>query len=89
METARFPDATARMGSMKSRVPVILDRCHQARVKNALEPEWEARFEPRSFGFRPGRGGWPSTRPKPGSGTSARGLISWDLASAATGTASC
>ena len=36
-------------------VPVILDRCHQARVKNALEPEWEARFEPRSYGFRPGR----------------------------------
>ncbi len=29
---------------------------HQARVVNALEPEWEARFEPRSYGFRPGRG---------------------------------
>jgi RNA-directed DNA polymerase len=27
----------------------------QCRVKNALEPEWEARFEPRSYGFRPGR----------------------------------
>jgi RNA-directed DNA polymerase len=37
-------------------VPVIADRCHQARVVNALEPEWEARFEPRSYGFRPGRG---------------------------------
>jgi RNA-directed DNA polymerase len=37
-------------------IPVISDRCHQARVKNALEPEWEARFEPRSYGFRPGRG---------------------------------
>jgi RNA-directed DNA polymerase len=37
-------------------IPVILDRCHQARVVNALEPEWEARFEPRSYGFRPGRG---------------------------------
>jgi RNA-directed DNA polymerase len=32
-----------------------MDRVHQARVKNALEPEWEARFEPRSYGFRPGR----------------------------------
>lgn len=21
-----------------------------------MEPEWEARFEPRSYGFRPGRG---------------------------------
>jgi RNA-directed DNA polymerase len=37
-------------------VPVIVDRVHQARVANALEPEWEARFEPRSYGFRPGRG---------------------------------
>ncbi|WP_455711860.1 group II intron reverse transcriptase/maturase [Streptomyces celluloflavus] len=36
-------------------IPVILDRCHQARVRNALEPEWEARFEPKSYGFRPGR----------------------------------
>jgi RNA-directed DNA polymerase len=36
-------------------IPVIMDRCHQNRAKNALEPEWEARFEPRSYGFRPGR----------------------------------
>jgi RNA-directed DNA polymerase len=36
-------------------IPVIMDRCHQARVHNALEPEWEARFETRSYGFRPGR----------------------------------
>ncbi len=36
-------------------IPVIFDRVQQARVKNALEPEWEARFEPRSYGFRPGR----------------------------------
>jgi RNA-directed DNA polymerase len=34
---------------------VIADRCHQGRVRNALEPEWEARFEPKSYGFRPGR----------------------------------
>ena len=37
-------------------IPVIIDRCLQALVVNALEPEWEARFEPRSYGFRPGRG---------------------------------
>ncbi|MGW7674351.1 group II intron reverse transcriptase/maturase [Streptomyces sp. NPDC054775] len=37
-------------------IPVMRDRVLQARVKNALEPEWEARFEPRSYGFRPGRG---------------------------------
>jgi RNA-directed DNA polymerase len=37
-------------------IPVIADRCLQALTVNALEPEWEARFEPRSYGFRPGRG---------------------------------
>ncbi|GGJ73043.1 reverse transcriptase domain-containing protein [Streptomyces brasiliensis] len=37
-------------------IPVIVDRVLQARVKNALEPEWEAQFEPKSYGFRPGRG---------------------------------
>ena len=35
---------------------MIVDRCQQARVRSALEPEREARFEPRSYGFRPGRG---------------------------------
>jgi RNA-directed DNA polymerase len=37
-------------------IPVIADRALQAWTLNALEPEWEARFEPRSYGFRPGRG---------------------------------
>jgi RNA-directed DNA polymerase len=37
-------------------IPVIADRGLQALASNALEPEWEARFEPRSYGFRPGRG---------------------------------
>lgn len=37
-------------------IPVIVDRCLQAITVNALEPEWEARFESRSYGFRPGRG---------------------------------
>jgi RNA-directed DNA polymerase len=37
-------------------IPVIMDRVLQARVLAALEPEWEARFEPKSYGFRPGRG---------------------------------
>jgi RNA-directed DNA polymerase len=36
-------------------IPVIADRCHQGRVRNGLEAEWEARFEPKSYGFRPGR----------------------------------
>ena len=31
------------------------DRALQGIVKAALEPEWEAHFEPNSYGFRPGR----------------------------------
>jgi RNA-directed DNA polymerase len=37
-------------------IPVIADRALQALTVNALEPEWEARFEAKSYGFRPGRG---------------------------------
>ena len=33
----------------------MIDRATQALVKLALEPEWEAKFEPNSYGFRPGR----------------------------------
>jgi len=36
-------------------IPVMQDRAKQALVKMALEPEWEAKFEPNSYGFRPGR----------------------------------
>lgn len=36
-------------------IPVMLERAQQALVKSALEPEWEAMFEPNSYGFRPGR----------------------------------
>ena len=36
-------------------IPSIIDRCIQGIVKNALEPYWEAKFEPTSYGFRPGR----------------------------------
>lgn len=36
-------------------IPTIQDRATQALVKLALEPEWEAKFEPNSYGFRPGR----------------------------------
>jgi RNA-directed DNA polymerase len=46
-------------GTSKKRalgIPVVRDRALQAIAVNALEPEWEARFEPRSYGFRPGRG---------------------------------
>ena len=36
-------------------IPTVKDRIMQAIVKMALEPEWECRFEPNSYGFRPGR----------------------------------
>ncbi|MFB2894215.1 group II intron reverse transcriptase/maturase [Aerosakkonemataceae cyanobacterium BLCC-F50] len=36
-------------------IPTMKDRALQALVKMVLEPEWEARFEPNSYGFRPGR----------------------------------
>ena len=36
-------------------IPIMRDRAEQALVKLTLEPEWEARFEPNSYGFRPGR----------------------------------
>jgi len=51
-----IPKASNRAKLRPLGIPVLADRCHQARVRNALEPEWEARFEARSYGFRPGRG---------------------------------
>ena len=36
-------------------IPTLYDRARQALVKQGLEPEWEAKFEPNSYGFRPGR----------------------------------
>lgn len=36
-------------------IPVIEDKAKQTLVLMALEPEWEAKFEPNSYGFRIGR----------------------------------
>jgi RNA-directed DNA polymerase len=36
-------------------MPTMYERARQCLVKLALEPEWEARFEVNSYGFRPGR----------------------------------
>jgi RNA-directed DNA polymerase len=48
-----IPKATNKLRPLG--IPVVVDRCLQAMVKNALEPAWEARFEGSSYGFRPGR----------------------------------
>ncbi|MFB1100518.1 group II intron reverse transcriptase/maturase [Terribacillus sp. JSM ZJ617] len=37
-------------------IPVIIDRVYQNVFKNALEPQWEAKFEMTSYGFRAKRG---------------------------------
>jgi RNA-directed DNA polymerase len=39
-------------------IPIIEDRAKQALLKLALEPYWEAKFEPNSYGFRPARKAW-------------------------------
>jgi RNA-directed DNA polymerase len=36
-------------------IPTLRNRAEQTLVRLALEPEWEAHFEPNSYGFRPGR----------------------------------
>lgn len=36
-------------------IPTIKHRAKQQLARLALEPEWEAKFEPNSYGFRPGR----------------------------------
>jgi RNA-directed DNA polymerase len=36
-------------------IPCMEDRIKQGLVKLAIEPQWEAKFEPNSYGFRPAR----------------------------------
>ncbi len=36
-------------------IPTLYDRALQTLAKMVLEPEWEAKFEANSYGFRPGR----------------------------------
>ena len=46
-----------KLGKAKKRlgIPIINERAKHALIEMALEPEWEAKFESNSFGFRPGR----------------------------------
>jgi RNA-directed DNA polymerase len=36
-------------------IPTLYDRAYQALLKQVVDPEWEAKFAPNSYGFRPGR----------------------------------
>lgn len=36
-------------------IPTVMGRAKQSLLLLALEPEWESKFEPNSYGFRPGR----------------------------------
>jgi RNA-directed DNA polymerase len=63
LDVERDPQPTRRVwidkeGTDEKRplgIPILADRAVQALVKFVLEPEWEAKFEPNSYGFRPGR----------------------------------
>jgi RNA-directed DNA polymerase len=39
-------------------IPTQADRARQTLVRQVLEPEWEAKLAPHTYGFRPGRSCW-------------------------------
>src|SRR5215468_7363521 len=39
-------------------IPTQHERARQTLVRQALEPEWEAKLSPQTYGFRPGRSCW-------------------------------
>jgi RNA-directed DNA polymerase len=39
-------------------IPTQHNRAQQTLVRQALEPEWEAKLSPQTYGFRPGRSCW-------------------------------
>jgi RNA-directed DNA polymerase len=39
-------------------IPTLHERALQTLVRQALEPEWEAKLAPHTYGFRPGRSCW-------------------------------
>jgi RNA-directed DNA polymerase len=56
LRRVRIPKPGSKSGETRPLgIPTMRDRALQALTKLALEPEWEARFEPNSYGFRPGR----------------------------------
>ena len=53
IETSPYPSQVHQQRSLV--ISTMNERAKQALVKMALEPEWEAKFEGNSYGFRPGR----------------------------------
>jgi RNA-directed DNA polymerase len=50
-----------KRGSAEKRplgIPTQHERARQTLVRQALEPEWEAKLSPHTYGFRPGRSCW-------------------------------
>ena len=50
-----------KRGSAEKRplgMPTQHERARQTLVRQALEPEWEAKLSPQTYGFRPGRSCW-------------------------------
>jgi RNA-directed DNA polymerase len=50
-----------KRGSLEKRplgIPTQGDRARQTLVRQAVEPEWEAKLAPHTYGFRPGRSCW-------------------------------
>ena len=50
-----------KRGSAETRplgIPTQHERARQTLVRQALEPEWEAKLSPQTYGFRPGRSCW-------------------------------
>src|ERR671937_1210252 len=53
-----------KRGSAEKRplgIPTQQERARQTLVRQALEPEWEAKLSPHTYGFRPGRSCWDAT----------------------------
>jgi RNA-directed DNA polymerase len=53
-----------KRGSAEKRplgIPTQHNRAQQTLVRQALEPEWEAKLSPQTYGFRPGRSCWDAT----------------------------
>lgn len=53
--TRRLASPSRGRGEKPLGLPILQDLAKQALAKLALEPEWEAYFEPNVYGFRPGR----------------------------------